>query len=202
MIVKAAQILHCVKDFLSPFRIWTHHHVITSCIWEGTSAVSSSDTHAQTFVILHDLPCWSRWSLHLPYHMAFPPQAYRANTERHRPSPSPHSQSPPCTPSSECRSSPGGRSEREDNAEKDSEGEKPEIASNANRWSISCTSYICSHSRIICFKSNATAKVQKTPSVKWCLTRKWWMRKWVKLISVKFHLKRKIWTCCWEDLNF
>ena len=57
----------------------------------------------------HYSPCWSRLSLHPLCHKVFP-LGCRLNTGECRPSPSPHWSSPLCTPSSECRSSPGERS--------------------------------------------------------------------------------------------
>lgn len=80
--------------------------VINNILYQ-TSLNTDTHTHMYRYP-----PCWSRWSLRPLCHKVFPPQGRRLNTDECRPSPSPHSPSPLCTPSSVCRSSPGERSGR------------------------------------------------------------------------------------------
>lgn len=55
-------------------------------------------------------PCWARWWLRPRCRRAFPARRLWASTDECRPLPSPRWPSPPCTPSSGCRSLPGEHS--------------------------------------------------------------------------------------------
>lgn len=98
--------------------------------WGRTSAMKKQTIYTGTHThipVYHYPPCWSRWSLRPLCRKAFPPQGRRVNTDECRPSPSPRLPSPPCTPSSEYRSSPGERSGRGNSTGKHLEGENGQL---------------------------------------------------------------------------